>query len=340
MTADRIPLFGPGLKRLAHLGLDVDQVMRHASISPTLRHQTKVSLTTRQYFALWAAIETVSGDDLIGLRLGGEVRPDQFDPASFAALHSSTFGEALERLARYKRLSCPETIRVESDGDITRISFHWLWAKESAPSTLTDAAFANIQLLLRCGTGKTIPPLRIEWAKARSDAQRYAAYFGCEVYAGAAHDALLYSCATLEERFITGNPDLISALLPGLDMRLDAAPPISFDLQVKAVLTQMMRGDRPSLETVARCLSLSPRTVQRRLAEAHTCYQSILDDVRLDTACQLLGHTDMAPGEIAFYLGFEEVNSFQRAFHKWQGMTPTQWRNQASITLNSRNLAT
>jgi AraC-like DNA-binding protein len=48
----------------------------------------------------------------------------------------------------------------------------------------------------------------------------------------------------------------------------------------------------------------------------------------------------MEPGEIAFYLGFEEVNSFQRAFHKWQGMTPTQWRTQTSIDSNSRSLAT
>ena len=330
MTADRIPLFGPGLKRLAHLGLDVDQVLRHANISPNLRHQAKVSLTTRQYFALWAAIEAVSGDALIGLRLGGEVRPDQFDPASFAALHSSTFGEALERVARYKRLSCPEIIHLDSDGSSTRISFRWLWTQDRAPDALTDAAFANICLLLRCGTGKTIAPLRIECAKARGDAQRYADYFGCEVRVGAKHDALVYSSATLDERFVTGNTDLIAALLPGLDMQLEATCPPSFDLQVKAVLTKMMRGERPSMEAVARQLCLSPRTMQRRLTEAHTSYQSILDAVRLDTACKLLGHTDMEPGEIAFYLGFEEVNSFLRAFHKWQGMTPTQWRVTAS----------
>ena len=103
----------------------------------------------------------------------------------------------------------------------------------------------------------------------------------------------------------------------------------SADLQVKAVLIQMMSGERPSMEAVARRLCLSPSTLQRRLSQAHTSYQKILDAVRLDTACKLLGRTQMAPGEIAFCLGFEEVNSFQRAFHKWQGMTPTQWRARA-----------
>lgn len=330
MAADRIPLFGPGLTRLAQLGLDVDQVLRQAGISPTLRHQTKQSLTTQQYFAIWSAIEVVSGDALIGLRIGGDARTDQFDPASFAALHSSNFGEALERMARYKRLTCPETIRVEPDGGTTRISFHWLCALARAPDALTDSAFANIQLLLRSGTGKAIAPKRIELAhlrgEAQSEARRYADYFGCKVVVGLEHDAMVYAGATLNERFVTGNVDLIAALLPGLDLQLEAAAPQSLDAQVKAVLTEMMRGERPSMEAVARHLLLSPRTLQRRLTEAHTSYQNILDAVREDTACKLLGHTSMEPGEIAFYLGFEEVNSFQRAFHKWQGMTPTQWR--------------
>jgi AraC-like DNA-binding protein len=339
MVSDRIPLFGLGLTRLAQLGLDVELILRQAGISPTLRHQTKVSLTTNQYFALWAAVEAVSGDELIGLRIGGEARTDQFDPASFAALHSHTFGEALERLARYKRLTCPETIRVEPDGNSTRISFHWLWAQGQAPHALTDAGFANINLLLRSGTGKFIAPLRIELAHLRNEVKRYADYFDCEVCAGADHDALVYSSSTLNERFLTSNTDLIATLLPGLDLQLDAISPQSLDQQVKAVLTEMMASKRPSMEAVARQLLLSPRTLQRRLTEARTSYQYILDTVRQEMACKLLSRTSMEPSEIAFYLGFEEVNSFHRAFCKWLGMTPTQWRAQASINPSTRNSA-
>jgi len=332
MAVDRIPLFGPGLTRLTRLGLDVDQVLREAGISPTLRHQANVSLNTSQYFALWAAIEAVSGDALIGLRIGGEASTDQFDPASFAALHSHTFGEALERLARYKRLTCPETIRVERDGDTSRITFHWLSARSHAPHALTDSAFANVHLLLRTGTGKSIAPVRIELAQTRGDVQRYRDYFGCDVCVGVDHDALVYSCATLNERFLTSNADLIAALVPGLELQLGAVLPRSIDQRVQAVLTEMMRGERRSMEAVAKQLLVSRRTLQRRLTEAHTSYQRILDTVRQDMACKLLSRTNMEPSEIAFYLGFEEANSFQRAFHKWLGMTPTQWRTRASIT--------
>ena len=73
-------------------------------------------------------------------------------------------------------------------------------------------------------------------------------------------------------------------------------------------------------------LCVSPRTLERRLEESGTTYQQLLDEVRQDTACKLLAATDLESGEIAFLLGFEELNSFTRAFHDWEGATPMRWR--------------
>lgn len=333
MSADRIPLFGSRLKRLVDLGLDVDQILRHASISPSIRHQAKVSLTTSRYFALWAAIEAVSKDPLIGLGIGGEARTDQFDPGSFAALHSGTFSEALQRLARYKRLSCPDTICIETDGRITGISVHWLWATEPAPVALTLAAFANIHLLLRCGGGKALSQIRLERKHLCEDAERHAEHFGCEVAAGTDQGALAYANATLGELFTTDDVNLITALLPGLDIKPAAVSPLPFDVQVKALLTRMIRCEHPSMEAVTCSLCLSPRTMQRRLTEIQTTYDNILEAVRLDTACRLLSETSMDSAEIAFYLGFDEVNSFHRSFYRWRGSNA----NAAACPRNSMN---
>jgi AraC-like DNA-binding protein len=71
---------------------------------------------------------------------------------------------------------------------------------------------------------------------------------------------------------------------------------------------------------------MSSRTLQRRLGELGTSYQGLLDDVRRQAARRLLVNTNLAPGEIAFILGFEELNSFSRAFHNWEGVTPSRWR--------------
>jgi AraC-like DNA-binding protein len=71
---------------------------------------------------------------------------------------------------------------------------------------------------------------------------------------------------------------------------------------------------------------LSPRTLQRRLGELGTSYQALLDGVRRDASRRLLASTDLDAGEIAFLLGFEESNSFSRAFVAWEGATPGRWR--------------
>jgi AraC-like DNA-binding protein len=71
---------------------------------------------------------------------------------------------------------------------------------------------------------------------------------------------------------------------------------------------------------------MSPRTLQRRLEAAGTTYQELLDEVRRQSARRLLANTNLDAGEVAFLLGFEELNSFTRAFHAWEGTTPTRWR--------------
>jgi AraC-like DNA-binding protein len=85
-------------------------------------------------------------------------------------------------------------------------------------------------------------------------------------------------------------------------------------------------GAAPHRGEVTKDLCVSPRTLQRRLEESGTTYQQLLDEVRQDTARKLLAATDLESGEIAFLLGFEELNSFTRAFHDWEGATPSRWR--------------
>ena len=80
-----------------------------------------------------------------------------------------------------------------------------------------------------------------------------------------------------------------------------------------------MRGDRPTISKVSKSLGLSARTMQRRLGELGTTYQALLDDVRRQSARRLLTNTDLAIGEVAFVLGFEEVNLLFARFARGKG---------------------
>jgi hypothetical protein len=129
-------------RQLEEVGVSPASVLRQARLPITLFDQGKVLLTTEEMFALYAAIEQASGDPTIGLKLGNNQRPEHYSPIHIAALHTRSFREALNRIARYKRLMGPEEIRVVERGKECGVQFVWLLADAPEPSTLVDVCFA------------------------------------------------------------------------------------------------------------------------------------------------------------------------------------------------------
>ncbi len=328
MKSDGVPVSPTLFARLRALGVDDAAAVRAAGLAGVQPEQGRLYVTTRQFFALWDAIGAVSGDPSIGLRIGAESSREQLDIASLSALHSANFGDALRKLARYKRLICPEDIRVDVRRGEAAVTFLWLMADGFAPDLLTDAMFASAVALARRGSGKPIKPRRIELTRRTVNRSMLTRHFGCEVRFDAPVDVLVFDADSLDTPFVTHNEDLLATLLPALDASLGTfGRDQSFADEVDAVLARSLHGQRPSVDALARSLGMSARTLQRRLAQDGTNYQQQLDRVRQRVARRLLGSTDLAPGEIAFFLGFEEVNSFSRAFHQWEGVTPNRWRN-------------
>src|SRR5579862_4081076 len=91
-------------RRLEELGVSPLVVLRHAGLPIALFEQDKVLLTTDEMFAFYRAVDEVSNDPAIGLKLGTEDRGERYDPIAIAALYTSSFADALERMARYKQL--------------------------------------------------------------------------------------------------------------------------------------------------------------------------------------------------------------------------------------------
>ena len=116
-------------------------------------------------------------------------------------------------------------------------------------------------------------------------------------------------------------------MLPGLEAAVaEQEPTRTVADDVRTILGRRMHGETPTVEKIADEMRMSPRTLQRRLEAAGTTYQELLDEVRRQSARRLLANTNLDAGEVAFLLGFEELNSFTRAFHAWEGTTPTRWR--------------
>jgi AraC-like DNA-binding protein len=288
-------------------------------------------VTTETFFAFWRAVEEVTDRRDIGLVIGAESGRHGYSIATATALYAATLGEALETVARYKRIACPEDVDVEIARGEVSIRFHWILATTEAPRLLVDSAFASFASLARTGTDGKAAPARVELARRRADAALLRTHFECPIAFGATVDRLIFHRSALATPFVTADVEAFSRVVPGLEAELvgrSRTRSLRDDVRV-AIARNMSRG-RPSVEVVARRLHLSPRTLQRRLGDERTTYQQQLDQVRRTSARRLLANTELDTVDIAFLLGFEEPNSFARAFRSWERTTPVRWRERAS----------
>ena len=314
-------------RKLKELGLSPDVVLRRADLPIGLFKLDRIQVSTEQFFALHRGIAEASNDPAIGLKLGTEERVERYDPVKLAALSARSFRDAVERSARYKQLTCPEEIRLVERGNECAIQFLWLLAHEQEPPLLVDVCFAWIVGLGQRGTGRPIRPKRIEFQRAPTHRDMYEAHFHCPVKFKAAQNALIFSKADIELPFVTYNADLLATVAPQLEAELtEQLAQKNLKEQAKGILKQLLAGQRPGIQDLARELHLSTRTLQRRLTEQGITFQQVLDEARRELAHHYLLHSSRELNETAYLLGYEDANSFFRAFHQWEGISPGHWR--------------
>ncbi|WP_433971746.1 AraC family transcriptional regulator [Tunturiibacter lichenicola] len=313
--------------KLKELGVRVSSVLEHAGLPSGLFDQSRISLSTEEFFALWRGIGQVSPDPAIGLALGTETKAEHFDPVVLAALSTGNFGEAMRQIARYKQLSCPEELVLEAGDAEWSIHFRWLLAKEMEPAVLTDLCFAWVLGIARHGTGTRISPVRLELQRARAHAKPLERHFGCPVVFGAARNAIVFRASDTALHFVTRNAELLAMLAPQLDEELKRHKgEESFPERVRATIQKKLTGSRPKMQEIARELHISSRTLQRRLQDAGYSFQRALEEARHQLARHYLTNSLLELSETAHLLGYEDSNSFVRAFRVWEGVPPAHWR--------------
>jgi len=322
--------------KLQESGIRLPVLLSNAGLPPGLFNQERIIVTTEELFALWRAIGLISADPAIGLVLGTETKPEHFDSIALAALSTGTFGEAMRQVARHKQLCCPEEIIHETDEEEWSVQFRWLLANDSEPEVLTDVCFAWVLSIARHGTGTRLSPLRLELVRPRAYARALERHFGCPVMFGAARNAIIFRASDAARLFVTRNAELLSMLAPQLDAELKQhKDQQTFPERVRTIIQRKLAGHRPSMAEIARELHISSRTLQRRLQDAGYSFQQVLEQARHQLARHYLNNSFLELNETAYLLGYEDANSFVRAFRTWEGVPPAHWRGaqRAKATL-------
>ncbi|MCA9492990.1 MAG: AraC family transcriptional regulator ligand-binding domain-containing protein [Myxococcales bacterium] len=307
------------------LGLSIDELLRRAELPTDLLSRPEPRVSEGGWLRLWDALVETSDDPDIGLRIGQAVPAEAFDPPLFAALCSPDLATAADRLSVYKPLIGPLTLDVTHG----RGQLELVLGRPGGPLpvALATTELVFLTAFARMATRAELRPLRVEmvWPVERP-LDAWGAFFGAAPV-HSARWALTFSGEDAGRPFLTANAGMWEAFEPQLRRRLaeiDAEAAASE--RVRAVLLELLPSGRSSIDDVGRALGLGARTLQRRLGAEGTSYQRVLDDTRERLARHYLSTTAMAGAEIGFLLGYEDPNSFVRAFHRWTGSSPERVR--------------
>jgi AraC-like DNA-binding protein len=329
--ADRFRITKGWALRFAAEKIAVPTMLQRAGLPASLFEQEKIYITTAELFALWRAVEAMSPEPGFGLKLGTELRFERSHPVAIAGVCSRTFGDALQRLARYKQLTCPEEIRVRRKAQETSVEFFFVEAKEAQPDIMVDLGLSWILNVARRGSDGEIKPLRLEVTRPVRQRALLESHFGCPVSFKSDRNALVFRSSDLDLPFVTHNEELVAIIGTQLDSELKARNAnVNVGQQVKDALRRSLAGKRPTLQGVAQELGLGTRTLQRRLTDAGVTFQQLVEDTRRELARHYLKQLTVELNEAAFLLGFEDANSFFRAFQTWEGTSPGEWRERNS----------
>ncbi|MFZ6759999.1 AraC family transcriptional regulator ligand-binding domain-containing protein [Undibacterium sp. Ji50W] len=332
----------PGWRLLMQdAGLATSPVLRRAQLPADLFARQNVRLGSADFFKLWEAIEaeakSIDANLPAPLRIAQVMSSDWFDPELFAALCSSNIGCAIDRIAKYVRLIAPMVIKIQRTTSHATVTIDFLDHTTPPPSVFLAFKLIFFVQLARLATRSNVQPLSVSLPYSpglEADLLTYQSYFGVRV-TNTPVTTLVFAAADVERPFLTENHKMWLFFEPSLRQRLtDLDRTAGMAERVRSTLLETLPAGEVSMQVVSRKLGVSTRTLQRKLKEEGTTFQQTLDSLRDSLAHHYLRNTTMSSAEISFLLGFEESNSFTRAFLAWTGKTPQTVRSEIFLDDN------
>ncbi|MEV6281816.1 AraC family transcriptional regulator ligand-binding domain-containing protein [Kribbella sp. NPDC051770] len=326
MSTDHYALGPPARALLADLEVSVPTVLQRARLPERLLADGTLELTPAEYHAFWRALAEELDDPVLPITIARKLSAEVFDPPLFAAFCSPSLLVAAERLARYKRLVGP--MRMVISGPTIEL----VWPEsEQPPDELGLVELLFWVALARIATRYDVRPVGLTAPVAVSGAvaDQYTQYVGVPI-ACEPRWSLTFSAADAERPFLTANERMWDYFEPELRRRLaDLDQGTSTAELVRTALLKLLPAGSGTAAAVAGELAISVRTLQRRLHEESTGFQTVLRDTRESLARHYLTTSTMTAAEIAYLLGYDDTTSFYRAFHAWTGRTPEVARQSA-----------
>jgi AraC-like DNA-binding protein len=317
----------PGMRVLiADLHLSWPRVLRRAGLPADLLARGAATLTVDEYFGLWSALEDEGGERDLAVEIGQAISVETFSPPIVAALCSPTLTGAARRIATYKPLIGPLALHVDETSAGLRIKYAWP-AHQRPPTLLSTSEAVFWVALARIGTRTHVQAAEVSLRAVPRDAAGLERFLGCSLRRSTV-DSITFTAHDAVRPFLTENEAMWRFFSPELRRRLsDLHADATVAERVCAALRETLPAGQSSITAVTKKLGVSSRTLQRQLHDEGTTYQAVLSSTRAELAREYLGRGSLRTSEIAYLLGYDDSNSFYRAFRTWTGTTPEGFKS-------------
>jgi AraC-like DNA-binding protein len=333
---------GPYLQPLLQIakasGVSPQELARAAGLPENALEPLPQWLLASNYIRLLDTGARLTQDEFFGLHVGAQVKLGTYNVYGLILLSCNDFAHALQQTMRYEGLAhdlgCSD---LQVHGEIAEYQWHSYFPQASRH--LTDSVFAGIAVFGSWLAGGTLPVREVGVCHAAPShvpnwQDEYRRLLGIVPKFEQVKNYGLFDAELLERPVPNADVSMYPVLQQHAEQLLlekqRSQQDGSIIAQVRATIVKNLAQDRVRLPMIAQDLNLTQRTLQRKLREANTSFQTVLDETRHELACNYLQQAHLNLAEIAFMLGFQEQSSFNHAFKEWQGINPGAYREQFS----------
>lgn len=310
-------------------GVDTDEVYRRIGIDPDelLRSGTRIPHQGQASF--WAAVEAVSGDTEIGLHLCPFLSPFAGEVMNHLFVSSPTMGVGFQRFNKYLRLISDHLeVRMATDLPGPQAVYTCMIGDADTPRHTEITLLYGMLQAVRLATGGRFQPDRLELhCLPGNSPEEFQLTFGCPVSFGAPETRCYFDRSMLDLPLVHADPEAAVAHEAVAHRQMRRVLRQDIIDSVRTSLASQLENESCTVKAIAEQLDRSPRRLRSELLEAGTSFNQILDEVRQSVAKKLLARSEETIEHIAQLAGFSDTSAFFRAFKKWTGITPTQYRN-------------
>ncbi len=321
------------LNNIEHSGVSKNEILSSAGIEPSLINAPDHRLTVEEVNRIFLTATKLTNNENIGLHQGERLSRGFSNILGYVLMNCVTLGETAQKYVKYEKIVDETSItELHYKDNLVMLSIMNIAKTLHGNRALSDFKISGMLSYTRILSGEKVVLRQVYFDHDQpEDLSEYQRIFNCQLFFGQPRNMLVFNEEILQLPVIDPNRELLNSFEGIAGDLLDKIATIEpYTKKVLKIIATKLNGELPQIDTVARQLAVSVRSLQDHLKKEGTSYLKLVAEVQKDLAVKYLKDRSASIAEIAFALGFSETSAFNRAFKKWTSFTPCEFRSKIS----------